>query len=210
MIEPNVFEALRDATRESALLSTKVRELIRSVNRHGDLQVARSAALRVIDSLDRMIAYEAAPAVAYDPMLSGARHPVSRHQVGHQGELREENSELRIQNAPPAPRRQAPHHAVARERPRPAPPTPPPPPAAQQSGYGANGRHPSGTQAALLKHIERSPGKHTSGDLAHLTGLNPGTVYTALATLKKTGRIYTQKDDDGDGQSKWHSSQEGI
>ena len=177
-MELNAFEALRDATRESALVSVKLKELIQSGNRHGDLQVARSAALRVIESLDRMIAYE-------------------------QGELLAEHED---DPEPPAPRRSP------KPAPRPtraeAKPDATSVPAAGE--LGTNGRLPSGTQAALIKLIEKAPGKHTSGDLAHLTGLNVQSVYVALAVMKKAGRVYTQPDNDGDGRRKWHFNEGSI
>jgi hypothetical protein len=191
-MESNAFEALRDATRESALVSVKLKELIQSGNRHGDLQVARSAALRIVEHVDRLIGYEQGEPAA-PPCLrrSGPRSvspPAERTAAL-----------VKRRGGPPGSK-----NAVVRARPT----AHRPPPAAEE--LGANGRPPSGTQAALVKLIEKSPGKLTSGDLIHLTNLNAGTVYTALGAMKKAGRIYTQKDDDGDGQSKWHSTQDGA
>lgn len=54
----NALDAVRDAQRESKLISQAFREALTSFNRHGSLIVARGAAKRFIEAVDALIAAE--------------------------------------------------------------------------------------------------------------------------------------------------------
>jgi len=56
--QPNVITALGTTTREAALIVEKLKPIVHSESRHGDLLVARGAAQRLIQALDVLIAHE--------------------------------------------------------------------------------------------------------------------------------------------------------
>ena len=53
--QPNVMETFANALRDVETIREKLRGLVNSGSRHGDLQVARSAAIRIQESLSILI-----------------------------------------------------------------------------------------------------------------------------------------------------------
>jgi DNA-binding transcriptional ArsR family regulator len=84
-MDENVLEVLGDATREAGLIQKRLRDLPASASRHGDMQVIRGAALRLIDKVTVLITYEEGdtPAElppAVEPESEPAAAPAKRRQ----------------------------------------------------------------------------------------------------------------------------------
>jgi hypothetical protein len=57
-IQPPALDALKDIAVHSKVIEEKLKGLVLSDNRHGDLQVIRSAALRLVQAAEILIAEE--------------------------------------------------------------------------------------------------------------------------------------------------------
>lgn len=73
---------------------------------------------------------------------------------------------------------------------------------AVESAAHSNGASHSATNDVLLKLVAKRP--YTSGELIEQSGLKVQTVYVAMSSMKKQGRVETRRDDENDGQSKWY------
>jgi hypothetical protein len=54
----NPYDCLRDTWRDTLIITEKLKHLVNSETRHGDLQIIRSAAMRIVKESSRMIEVE--------------------------------------------------------------------------------------------------------------------------------------------------------